>query len=50
MGPMSEVSGIDVPNVTRWLQDNVSGAVGPFRFRVIAGGHSNLTFEVTGTT
>ena len=49
MGPMSEVSGIDVPNVTRWLQDNVSGAVGPFRFRVIAGGHSNLTFEVTGT-
>ena len=45
---MSEVPGIDVPKVTDWLERNVSGARGPFRFDLIAGGHSNLTFRVTG--
>jgi aminoglycoside phosphotransferase (APT) family kinase protein len=43
-----EVPGIDIPAVTGWLESNVDGAVGPFRFEVIAGGHSNLTFKVTG--
>jgi aminoglycoside phosphotransferase (APT) family kinase protein len=44
-----EVPGIDIPAVTDWLESNVDGAVGPFRFEVIAGGHSNLTFKVTGS-
>ena len=39
--------GIDVPRVSRWLGDHVEGAEAPFRFDVIAGGHSNLTFKVT---
>lgn len=41
--------GIDVPNVTAWLEAHVDGAHGPFRFDLIAGGHSNLTYRVTGT-
>ena len=45
---MSDIPGIDVEPVTAWLEANVDGATGPFRFDVIAGGHSNLTFRVTG--
>jgi aminoglycoside phosphotransferase (APT) family kinase protein len=41
------VQGIDVPNVTAWLADNVGGAEPPFDFSIIAGGRSNLTFTVT---
>ncbi len=40
--------GIAVDGVTAWLVDNVDGAVAPFTFDVIAGGHSNLTYRVTG--
>jgi aminoglycoside phosphotransferase (APT) family kinase protein len=46
---MSAVPGIDVDRVTSWLETNVEGAAGPFTFEVIAGGHSNLTFRVTGS-
>ena len=42
-----EVAGIDVPAVSSWLESNVDGATGPFRFDLIAGGHSNLTYGVT---
>lgn len=45
---MNEVAGIHVANVTDWLTTNVDGAVAPFTFDTIAGGHSNLTFRVTG--
>lgn len=45
---MTEIPGIDVPSVTAWMEANVAGAAGPFRFDVIAGGHSNLTYAVTG--
>ena len=45
---MSSVHGIDVPAVSTWLQANVAAAVPPFTFEVIAGGHSNLTYKVTG--
>lgn len=45
---MIDIPGIDVPAVTRWLEANVDGARGPFTFDIIAGGHSNLTFRVTG--
>jgi aminoglycoside phosphotransferase (APT) family kinase protein len=44
---MSEPAGIHVGPVTAWLETHVDGAVGPFGFTVIAGGHSNLTFRVT---
>lgn len=45
---MSEIAGIRLPEVTAWLQQHVAGAHGPFTFDVIAGGHSNLTYRVTG--
>ena len=45
---MSDVPGVQVPTVTEWLTTNVPGAVAPFAFDVIAGGHSNLTYRVTG--
>ncbi len=45
---MSDVPGIDVAKVSAWLEQHVTGARGPFVFDVIAGGHSNLTFRVTG--
>jgi aminoglycoside phosphotransferase (APT) family kinase protein len=40
--------GIDVERVSAWLQEHVDGAVGPFSFDLIAGGHSNLTYKVLG--
>jgi aminoglycoside phosphotransferase (APT) family kinase protein len=44
----AEIPGIDVDRVTEWLAQHVDGAIAPFDFHVIAGGHSNLTFRVTG--
>jgi aminoglycoside phosphotransferase (APT) family kinase protein len=41
-------TGIHGANVSAWLTANVAGAVAPFRFDLIAGGRSNLTFGVTG--
>jgi aminoglycoside phosphotransferase (APT) family kinase protein len=41
-----DVAGIDAANVTAWLEAHVEGARGPFRFEIIAGGHSNLTYLV----
>ena len=34
-------------NVESWLVANIAGAVAPFSYVQIAGGHSNLTFAVT---
>jgi aminoglycoside phosphotransferase (APT) family kinase protein len=45
---MTDIRGVDVPRVTEWLEANVEGAQGPFTFELIAGGHSNLTYGVTG--
>jgi aminoglycoside phosphotransferase (APT) family kinase protein len=45
---MTAPQGIDVDAVTGWLAGNVAGARPPFTFALIAGGHSNLTFRVTG--
>jgi len=42
------VQGIDIPRVSEWLVANISGAVAPFTFDLIAGGRSNLTYRVTG--
>jgi len=44
---MADPHGIDVPPVSAWLAEHVEGATPPFRFDLIAGGHSNLTYRVT---
>jgi len=41
------VQGIDVGRVTAWLDANIAGAQSPYRFALIAGGRSNLTYTVT---
>jgi len=46
---VTDVVGIDIPKVTAWLAANVEGAEPPFRFDIIEGGRSNLTFTVTDT-
>jgi aminoglycoside phosphotransferase (APT) family kinase protein len=45
---MNDVPGINTLQVSRWLEANVGAAHGPFTFDVIAGGHSNLTYRVSG--
>ncbi len=44
-----DVVGIDAGPVSEWLVDNIDGARGPFTFELITGGHSNLTYRVSGT-
>ncbi len=45
----NETEGIDAEQVTVWLQERADIAP-PLSFDLIAGGHSNLTFQVTDTT
>ena len=40
-------AGIDVDRVRSWIDANVEGATGPYRYELLAGGHSNLTYGVT---
>ncbi|WP_420451216.1 phosphotransferase family protein [Ilumatobacter sp.] len=40
------VTGIDSDRVTEWLDRNVEGIEGPYRFELITGGRSNLTYRV----
>ena len=40
------VLGIDEGPVTAWLDENIAGTRGPYRFEYITGGHSNLTYKV----
>ena len=42
------MQGIDHDRVSDWLAANIDGAVAPFRFDLIVGGRSNLTFLVSG--
>jgi len=44
-----ELKGIDPGPVSDWLAANIAGAEAPFRYEFITGGHSNLTFKVTGS-
>ena len=41
------VDGIDADGVGAWFAANVPQAVPPLSYRLIAGGHSNLTYSVT---
>jgi aminoglycoside phosphotransferase (APT) family kinase protein len=40
-------AGIDAPAVDAWLSEHVAGAQPPFTYRLITGGRSNFTYEVT---
>jgi aminoglycoside phosphotransferase (APT) family kinase protein len=42
--------GIDAPRVTEWFIDHVAGVQPPLDFTLVAGGRSNLTFQVTDTS
>lgn len=42
----ADIEGIDRGPVTAWLSENIEGATAPFTFDLIAGGRSNLTFQV----
>src|SRR5215213_4796245 len=48
-GPRMEtetVGGIAQDHVARWLAEHVAGLAPPFRYELIAGGRSNLTYDV----
>lgn len=40
------VEGINETSVTEWLEANVEPAKGPFKFEMVSGGKSNLTYRV----
>lgn len=40
--------GLDAERVEAWMAAHVPGATAPLSFSLIAGGHSNLTYEVVG--
>ena len=44
---MSALPGIDADRVGRWLAGHVDGLVGPVEFRLVSGGRSNLTYQLT---
>ena len=39
-------AGIQIEPVSEWLESKIEGARGPFRFELIEGGRSNLTYRV----
>ena len=43
------IDGINLTNVTAWVQDKIPKITPPLDFELIAGGHSNLTFKFTDT-
>jgi aminoglycoside phosphotransferase (APT) family kinase protein len=43
------VRGIDQEPVSSWLAEHIEGAAPPFDYSFITGGHSNLTYMVTGS-
>jgi aminoglycoside phosphotransferase (APT) family kinase protein len=48
--PEARIEGIDAGPVSEWLAGSVAGAEPPFRFELIAGGRSNLTYRVTDSS
>ena len=43
----SGMSAVDSPRLAEWLAGHCEGAVAPFEFELIEGGHSNLTYFVS---
>jgi aminoglycoside phosphotransferase (APT) family kinase protein len=48
MSQQGPFGGIDEQRVGAWLAQHVPGAALPFRYDLITGGRSNLTYRVTG--
>ena len=46
-GAESALPGIEADRVGRWLAEHVDGLVGPVEFRLVSGGRSNLTYQLT---
>lgn len=46
-GGSAPVPGIDAARISRWFETHIGASTGELRFRVISGGLSNLTYEVT---
>lgn len=44
----SAPKGIDAERLVPWMVEHVAGVVTPVSFELLAGGHSNLTYAVTG--
>jgi aminoglycoside phosphotransferase (APT) family kinase protein len=47
VGESETVPGVDVGNVTGWMQERVPSSAPPLRFDLITGGLSNITYRVT---
>ena len=47
--PIDTPPGIDPVKVSAWFRENIPGSRPPLKFDLVAGGRSNLTFEVTDT-
>ncbi|MGI8709561.1 MAG: phosphotransferase family protein, partial [Acidimicrobiales bacterium] len=47
MDTAAAIPGIDLEPVTSWFEANAASVAPPLAFQLIAGGRSNLTFEVT---
>ena len=43
---MASIPGLDETRVSEFLRRQVPGAEGPFRFELVSGGRSNLTYRV----
>jgi len=41
------VVGFNLPDVEKWVADNVARLQGPFQWERLLGGHSNLTYALT---
>lgn len=46
MSPTTDIPGIHAANITAWIRDRVPSLVEPLSFDLIAGGLSNLTYNV----
>lgn len=45
----ASIVGYDVAAVEAWIAANVDGLTGPFEWRKLEGGHSNITYHLTDT-
>ncbi|MEU4710288.1 phosphotransferase family protein [Nocardia salmonicida] len=50
MGTRTDLPGLDLGRFSAWLRTEIPGADSPISGRLIAGGRSNLTYEVTDGT
>ena len=46
----TDFAALNLPAIENWLSRNLPSVAGPFSFRLIAGGFSNLTFRIESLT